>query len=125
MWQVFPAECRLADSPCQTLVIAEPPNPVTTCYLESKLGNHMTLNVSRMSMTRCQRNAPFMQARPPDAAPPHHMVLDFEPGQTAYDVDAMESPAEHSDAADARQRRKAGPAPVTLISCLEASFRNF
>lgn len=49
------------------------------------------------------------------------MVLDFEPGQAAYDVDAMESPAEHPDAADARQRRKAGPAPVTLISCLEAS----
>ncbi len=48
------------------------------------------------------------------------MVLDFEPGQAAYDVDAMESPAEHPDAADARQRRKAGPAPVTLISCLEA-----
>ena len=60
------------------------------------------------------------QARPPDAAPPHHMVLDFEPGQAAYDVDAMESPAEHPDVADARTRRKAGPAPVTLISCLEA-----
>ena len=53
------------------------------------------------------------------------MVLDFEPGQAAYDVDAMESPAEHPDVADARQRRKAGPAPVTLISCLEARFQPY
>ena len=53
------------------------------------------------------------------------MVLDFEPGQTAYDVDAMESPAEHPDVADARQRRKAGPSPVTLISCLEARLHPF
>ena len=66
-----------------------------------------------------------LQARPPDAAPPHHLVLDFEPAQTAYNVDAMESPAEHPDLTDARMRRRAGPAPVTLISCLEVSAAVF
>jgi hypothetical protein len=64
--------------------------------------------------------ADALQYSRPDGIPPHHLVLDFAPGQSAYDVAAMESPAEHSSLVEAHERRTAGPAPVTLISCLEA-----
>ena len=64
--------------------------------------------------------SPWLQYSRPDGIPPHHLVLDFAPGQTAYDVAAMESPAEHPSLVQAHERRTAGPVPVTLISCLEA-----